>query len=103
MAFAIQWIGPLGPATTQRDDPVDALESAMEVVAKGYTDIVIVDLAEDGKAYEPADCVKFFHRYEKLTPQFGPRSRPAIGLDCFLDKQGDIAGGQFSPFSQIVE
>jgi hypothetical protein len=50
MAFAIQWTGPLGPTTTQRDDPVDALESAMEVVAKGSTDIVIVDLVEDGKA-----------------------------------------------------
>ena len=31
----------------------------MELVAKGYIDVVIIDLAEGGKAYAPADFVKF--------------------------------------------
>ena len=59
MAFAIQWTGPLGPATTERDEAAAALVSAMELVAKGYMDVVIIDLAEGGKAYAPADFVKF--------------------------------------------
>ena len=58
MAFLIQWTGPLGPAKTQRDSPVDALKSAAELLEKGFTDVVIVDLAKDGKAYAPADFAK---------------------------------------------
>jgi len=27
----------------------------MQMLAKGYADVVIVDLAEDGKAYAPAE------------------------------------------------
>ncbi len=55
MAFAIQWTGPSGPASTQRKDPIDALRYAMQMLAKGYADVVIVELAEDGKAYAPAE------------------------------------------------
>ena len=55
MAFAIQWTGPQGPASTRRKDPVDALKHAEEMLGKGYADVVIVDLAEDGKAYAPAE------------------------------------------------
>ncbi len=55
MAFAIQWTGPSGLASTQRKDPVDALRYAMQMLAKGYADVVIVELAEDGKAYAPAE------------------------------------------------
>jgi hypothetical protein len=55
MAFAIQWTAPMGPASTQRKDPVDALRYAMQMLGKGYADVVIVDLAEDGKAYAPAE------------------------------------------------
>ena len=55
MAFAIQWTGPMGPASTRRKAPVDALKYAVELLAKGYADVVIVDLAENGKAYAPAD------------------------------------------------
>ncbi len=55
MAFAIQWTGPNGPASTQRKEPVDALRYAMQMLAKGYANVVIVDLAEDGKAYAPAE------------------------------------------------
>jgi hypothetical protein len=45
----------MGPASTRRKDPVDALKYAVEMLGKGYADVVIVDLAEDGKAYAPAD------------------------------------------------
>jgi endonuclease YncB( thermonuclease family) len=55
MAFAIQWTGPMGPTSTRRKDPVDALKYAEEMLGKGYADVVIVDLAEDGKAYAPAE------------------------------------------------
>ena len=60
MAFVIQWTGPLGPATSQRDSPVESLACATEMLEKGYTDAVIVDLAENGKAYAPADFARFF-------------------------------------------
>ena len=52
--------GPMGPATTHRDSPVEALRYAIEMLGKGYADVVIVDLAENGKAYRPADFRKFF-------------------------------------------
>jgi 3-oxoacyl-(acyl-carrier-protein) synthase len=55
MAFAIQSTGPTGPATTQLDTPVEALTYAVEMLEKGYADVVIVDLSEDGKAYAPAE------------------------------------------------
>jgi hypothetical protein len=55
MAFAIQWTGPQGLASTRRKDPVDALKYAIEMLGKGYADVVIVDLAENGQAYAPSD------------------------------------------------
>ena len=55
MAFAIQWTGPMGPASTRRKDPVDALKYAVEMLGKGYADVVIVDPTENGQAYAPAD------------------------------------------------
>jgi hypothetical protein len=48
MAFEIQWTGPTGPASTRRKDPADALKYAVEMLEKGYADVVIVDLAENG-------------------------------------------------------
>jgi len=58
MTFAIQWTGPLGPATTQRrDSPAEALKSAMELLSNGYTQVVIVD--KDGKLYAPAEFAEF--------------------------------------------
>jgi hypothetical protein len=41
----------MGPASTQRKDPVDALRYATQMLGKGYADVVIVDLAENGQAY----------------------------------------------------
>jgi hypothetical protein len=55
MAFEIQWTSPSGPASTKRKDAVDALRFAMEMLGKGYADVVIVNLAENGKAYAPAE------------------------------------------------
>ena len=55
MAFEIQLTGPTGPASTRRKDPVDALKYAVELLGKGYADVVIVDLAENGQAHAPAD------------------------------------------------
>ena len=45
----------MGPASTRRKDPVDALKYAIEMLGKGYADVVIVDLAENGQAYAPSD------------------------------------------------
>ena len=55
MPFAIQWTGPNGPASTQRKDPTDAFRCAMRMLEKGYGEVVVVDLAEDGKAYAPIE------------------------------------------------
>jgi hypothetical protein len=59
MAFAIQWTDPTGPATAQRNSPVEAIKCAVEMLGKGCTDVVIVDLAENGKTYRPADFAQF--------------------------------------------
>jgi hypothetical protein len=59
MAFAIQWTGPLGPATTQRrDSAAEALKSAMELLGNGYTEVVIAH--KDGKLYAPVDFAEFY-------------------------------------------
>ncbi len=60
MSFAIQWTGPIGPATTHRNSPIEALRYALEMLGKGYADVVIVDLAENGKAYAPAEFREFY-------------------------------------------
>ena len=39
MAFAIQWTGPQGLASTRRKDPVDALKYAVEMLGKGYAEV----------------------------------------------------------------
>jgi hypothetical protein len=49
MAFAIQWTGPIGTASTQHKDQVDALRYAMQMLGKGYADLVIVDLPKTAK------------------------------------------------------
>jgi hypothetical protein len=59
MAFSIRWSGPLGPASTQRTDGIDALNYGLQMLGKGYADVVIVDLAEGGKAYAPAEFAEF--------------------------------------------
>jgi hypothetical protein len=41
--------------STKRKDAVEAVRFAMGMLGKGYADVVILDLAEDGKAYAPAE------------------------------------------------
>jgi hypothetical protein len=55
----------MGPATSQRDDAVEALRFAVEMFGKGHADVVIVDLARDGKAYAPTDFAKFYYDVRK--------------------------------------
>jgi hypothetical protein len=58
MPFTIQWTGPRGLAATTRDSPIDAIRFATEMLAKGYADVVIIDLG--GKAYKPAEFAMFY-------------------------------------------
>jgi hypothetical protein len=60
MAFAIQWTSPNGPASTRRKDAFEALNYAVQMQAKGYTDVVIVDLSDQGKTYAPAGFRQFY-------------------------------------------
>jgi len=60
MPFSIQWTGPTGPTSTRRDTAIEALEYATELLGKGRADVVIRDLAECGKGYEPADFAQFY-------------------------------------------
>jgi hypothetical protein len=59
MPFAIQWTGPLGPAATHRDTAV-AIRFAIDMLGKGYADVVIVDSADDCKAYAPPQFAQFY-------------------------------------------
>jgi hypothetical protein len=60
MAFAIEWTGPMGPATTHRDGPVEALRFAIEMIGKGYRDVVIVATTNNGKQYNVAEFRQFY-------------------------------------------
>ena len=60
MPFEIQWTGSAGPETTRRKSPADAIRYAAQMFGKGFTDVVIVDLAEGGKAYSLADFRQFY-------------------------------------------
>jgi hypothetical protein len=50
MPFAILWIGMTGSTSTQRDTAIEAQKYATELLGKGCSDLVVVDLAENGKA-----------------------------------------------------
>ena len=43
-----------------RKRPELALRYAVEMLGKGYADVVIVDLANSGKAYSPADFCELY-------------------------------------------
>jgi hypothetical protein len=45
----------MGPATTHRHGPVEALRFAIEMIGKGYRDVVIVDTTNNGKQYNVAE------------------------------------------------
>jgi hypothetical protein len=60
MPFAIKWTGPTGPTSTRRDTAIEALKYATELLGEGRPGVVIIDLAESGKAYAPADFAQFY-------------------------------------------
>jgi len=60
MTFEIQWTGHQGAAMTHRDTPVEAIRFAIEMLYKDFTDVVIVDLAEGGKTYTPAEFARLY-------------------------------------------
>ena len=60
MAFAIRWTTPNGPASTRRKDPVNALSYAVQMLGKGYSDVVIVDSSDERKAYAPSEFRRFY-------------------------------------------
>jgi hypothetical protein len=60
MAFAIEWTGSMGPAKTHRHGPVEALRFAIEMIGKGYQDVVIVDTTNDSKQYSVAEFRQFY-------------------------------------------
>ena len=52
--------GPPRPATTHRDTAVEAIRFAIDMLGKGYADVVIVDSADDCKAYAPTQFAQFY-------------------------------------------
>ena len=58
MTFEIQWTGHQGAAMTHRDTLVETIKFAIEMLGKDFTDVVIVDLAEGGKTYTPAEFAR---------------------------------------------
>jgi hypothetical protein len=60
MPFTIQWTGPLGPATTSRDSPVEAIRFAVELLGNAYGDVLIIDQTQGGKAYTPPEFATFY-------------------------------------------
>jgi hypothetical protein len=65
MPFAIQWTGSVGPAGTHRDNPIEAIRFAIEMLGKGFENVVIVDLAQSSKAYTPAEFAMFYKDTKK--------------------------------------
>jgi len=60
MRFEIQWTGHQGAAMTHRDTLVEAVRFATEILRKGFSDVVIVDLQDGGKTYAPAEFADFY-------------------------------------------
>jgi hypothetical protein len=57
--------GSLGPAKTNRDNPVEAIRFAIEMLGKGFGDVVIVDLDQGGKDYAPAEFARLYKDTKK--------------------------------------
>jgi hypothetical protein len=60
MTFEIQWTGHQGAAMTHRDTSAKAIRFAIEMLGKDFTDVVIVDLANGGKTYTPAEFARLY-------------------------------------------
>lgn len=60
MPFEIQWTGRQGPSMTHRATPAEAVRFAIEMLGKGFSDVVVVDLDDGGKTYAPAEFAQFY-------------------------------------------
>jgi hypothetical protein len=60
MMFEIQWTGHQGAAMAHRDTPLKAIRFAIEMLGNDFTDVVIVDLAEGGNTYTPAQFARLY-------------------------------------------
>ena len=60
MSFTILWTAPTGPATTHRNEPIEAIRYAIQMLAKGYADVMIVDPSKGEKAYSPTEFAQFY-------------------------------------------
>ncbi len=60
MPFEIQWTGHQGSAMTHRATPAEAVRFAIEVLGKGFSDVVVVDLDDGGKTYAPVEFAQFY-------------------------------------------
>jgi hypothetical protein len=76
MPFAVQWTGHLGPATTHRDTAVEAIRFAIEMLGKGYADVVIVDSADGGRGICADPICAVLQERETIRP------RPRIADVC---------------------
>lgn len=65
MFFTILWTAPTGPATTMRNDPIEALRCAIQKLGKGYANVVIavVDPSQGEKTYGPTEFSQFYLEY----------------------------------------
>jgi hypothetical protein len=59
---------------THRDTAVDAIRFAIEMVGKGFPDVVIVDLAEGGKTYAPVEFAQLYQDCEAVAVPTFPLS-----------------------------
>jgi hypothetical protein len=59
--------GAFGPATTHRDTPIEAIRFAIEMLGKGFDDVVIVDVDRDGKAYTPAEFLRVLQAHPEIV------------------------------------
>ncbi len=45
---------------THRATPAEAVRFAIEMLGKGFSDVVVVDLDDGGKTYAPVDFAQFY-------------------------------------------
>jgi hypothetical protein len=60
MFFTILGTAPTGPAASHRYDAIEAVKCAIQMLAKGYADVVIVDSSNGDKAYTPTEFAQFY-------------------------------------------
>ena len=57
-----RFVGARGDAARP---PIEAIRFAIEMLGKGFDSVVIVDLAQGGKAYTPSEFAKFYKETKK--------------------------------------